>query len=489
MVSIKVSRAFIERSKIKMEKEFVAYEYKDISIKKEKVSLYLECIANYGWEIVSKNDGLNNSKIKLKRNYKMANREKLSNLEKEFEEAFLQIETLEGSEKEAGISTSIIVGIIGSAFLAGSVFSYLASNIILMVILAIPGFIGWILPYFINKKLIEKKKIRISKVVENNYNKIYKVSEEAFYLNNKEKLIYNTKISIINNLLLTIIKVIFGLFYGIVFIIAGCFNAFMLLAKRECLLGIENNKISFKKRNNRIALFLLIASLVYIIYMSRLIFFDVKTYNYTALLGIAIATVSFIELGVSIYGLFKVKRLGRYCRNIKIINFCSALTAIVLTQIAILTFTKTENVNKYNGLSGIIVGIISLILAIYVYYAPRISIIDREHNEYKLVNIELNKEVKLIENSILLNHSKIYGDYLYKYNYQNEMVIGDINKTKRQLINLNIYLKIILIILSEILIFVYAIGFLIYFFKSIGIIDKLDKLMTSNGFVKMKNED
>ena len=303
----------------------------------------------------------------------------------------------------------------------------------------------------------------------------------------EEKMLYTTVLSMCLNAVLAIGKILFGLFFGFVFCIAGTFNAFMFLAKHECFLGIKTNKKTFEERNKMISIFLFVASIIYIIYMARLVFFDVKVYDYTMIMGIMIACVSFVELGVAIYGLFRVKKSGHYHRNIKIINLCSALTAIILTQIAILTFTGTPNVNMLNGFSGMGVGVVALLLAIYIYFAPRVSIIDREHNKYVLVKKENNSLVDLEKESgvIVLKKDKIHGDYQYCYNVENGVVDGHISKTKWVWYRWNIYIQILVIVLSEILIFVYAITRLIYYFRCLRLIQELDELMIKNGFEKV----
>lgn len=51
----------------------------------------------------------------------------------------------------------------------------------------------------------------------------------------------------------------------------------------------------------------------------------------------------------------------------------------------------------------------------------------------------------------------------------------------------HIFIKILLIILSEILIFLWLIGRFIYFLRCSTLIKKLNKIMEENGFKKAKN--
>ena len=90
----------------------------------------------------------------------------------------------------------------------------------------------------------------------------------------EEKMLYTTRVSMTMNFLLAVGKIVFGLFYGFVFCVAGMVNGFIFLSKHECFMGIKNTKRRFKDRNNRISIFLFVASVIYTLYMARLVFFD-----------------------------------------------------------------------------------------------------------------------------------------------------------------------------------------------------------------------
>lgn len=53
----------------------------------------------------------------------------------------------------------IITGMVGTAFMAGATFAVTAREpmIWLCIVLAVPGFIGWVLPYFLYKKLQKRR--------------------------------------------------------------------------------------------------------------------------------------------------------------------------------------------------------------------------------------------------------------------------------------------------------------------------------------------
>ena len=298
----------------------------------------------------------------------------------------------------------------------------------------------------------------------------------------QEKTIFTAKLSILMNLILGIGKTILSFFFGVFFLVAAIVNYFIMLTKLECYLGIKYpNKKSFEYRNKCIGIFLFIAGLEYAIYMGRMVFTNVSIMDYDMILGIIIACVAFVELAIAIKGCFNSYGKGHYYRNIKLTSLCSALTAIVLTEVALTSFASETDLRFVNGLVGMIVGIIIILISIYVFISPRVSIVDKEHNIYKLKKgIEPIKE----DIRIKLTNSKFYRDYVYVGKVVGNIIDGHIVQEKSPIWTWNIYILILVFILSEILIFPYAIGALIFHFKSRNIIIKLDNELFKIGYVK-----
>ena len=301
----------------------------------------------------------------------------------------------------------------------------------------------------------------------------------------EEKTIFAAKFSILFNALLAIGKIVLSIFKGIFFMVAGILNILFLVSKLECFMGVKYpHKKTFKYRNFSTGIFLILAGIQYAIYMGRMIYADIEAVNYGGFLSVSIATVAFVEMTIAIIGCFKVYGKGHYYRNLKIINLSSAMTAIVLTEVALMTFASDIDSRLINGLFGLVVGIIISLLGIFIIIAPKISIVDREHNMYKQVKNDVSLEQKF---ELKLTTSKFYGNYYYKASVNGDIVDGHIVKGTSPIFKWNIYIKILVIVLSEILIFPYAVGALVYYFKNAKIIDKLDSKMTSLGCVKINN--
>ena len=160
---------------------FIAYEYKEISVRRDMETVYVDAYPSFGWKLEGTGHSLSvsNVNLKFKRNRKLPNKTELTRLQREFESQVKEIEKLEESKLITPSAVAYSIGIIGSAFMAGAMFSYLANNLPLCIILAIPAFIGWIIPYFAYKKITQKKIEHITPMIDRQYDVVYEVCEKA----------------------------------------------------------------------------------------------------------------------------------------------------------------------------------------------------------------------------------------------------------------------------------------------------------------------
>ncbi|MGN0364760.1 MAG: hypothetical protein ACI4E5_02320 [Suilimivivens sp.] len=172
-------------------KEFVGYEYKEVNTDKSRVSFLLDGYENFGWESdgnISEDFGENRNFAKpnkvilqLKRNRKIVNKMELTRLQRNFESCVREIEMLEKSKTSAATMYALIIAVAGTAFMAGATFAVTAQppHIILCILLAIPGFIGWIFPYFVYKKVLKKETEKVAPLIEEKYDEIYEICEKG----------------------------------------------------------------------------------------------------------------------------------------------------------------------------------------------------------------------------------------------------------------------------------------------------------------------
>ena len=169
------------------EHEFAMYEYKEVSVSSSQASFYLDCYENFGWmtdEHFAPQNVNEKLILKLKRNRKIANKAELTRLQRNFEADLREIEALENSKTTLATMLSLMVGILGTACMAGAVFAVTAEPPVvwLCVLLAIPAFAGWILPYFIFRTVKVRKTEQVTPYIEKKYDEIYEICEKGHSL-------------------------------------------------------------------------------------------------------------------------------------------------------------------------------------------------------------------------------------------------------------------------------------------------------------------
>lgn len=159
---------------------FIGYEYKELNASGERAAFYLDCYENFGWamdERMQEDSSASKGKLFLKRERKIVNKAELTRLQRHFETCMDEIGALERSKTSNATIWAIVVGLIGTAFVAGAVFAVVHAPplYILCTVLAVPGFIGWALPYFLFRKLAAKRAKVVTKLVEQKYDEIYEI--------------------------------------------------------------------------------------------------------------------------------------------------------------------------------------------------------------------------------------------------------------------------------------------------------------------------
>lgn len=174
----------------RQQRNFVGYEYKEILTDSSRFSFLLDGYENFGWEedgSMFESGGVRNTVsqqkavLRLKRNRKIINKIELTRLERNFEACVNEIDRLDKAKTSAATMYALILGIVGTAFMAGSTFAVTAQppHYILCIILAIPGLLGWIFPYFLYKKTEAKQTEKITPLIEAKYDEIYEICEKG----------------------------------------------------------------------------------------------------------------------------------------------------------------------------------------------------------------------------------------------------------------------------------------------------------------------
>ena len=169
------------------DKNYRAWEYKDISVPDSKASFYLDCYECFGWqqdENFPPQAARGKVALKLKRDRRILNKTELTRLQRHFEADLEEIAALEHSKTTAANLFALLTGLLGTAFMAGATFAVVADPPIiwLCILLAIPGFAGWIAPLFLYRAARDKKAWQVQPFIEAKLEEIYQICEKGHSL-------------------------------------------------------------------------------------------------------------------------------------------------------------------------------------------------------------------------------------------------------------------------------------------------------------------
>lgn len=166
---------------------YIAWEYKEIPADSKDISLLLDCYECFGWRQDENRPplpGRRPAALSLKRDRRLVNRMELTRLQRNFESCLQEISQLEHTRTRAGVAEALLVALVGTAFMAGAVFAVTADppRYLLTILLALPAFAGWILPFFLCRALQQRASRRVQPLIEAKYEEIWQLCEKGHAL-------------------------------------------------------------------------------------------------------------------------------------------------------------------------------------------------------------------------------------------------------------------------------------------------------------------
>lgn len=195
-------------------------------------------------------------------------------------------------------------------------------------------------------------------------------------LEKKDQLIFFLLCGAINNFFIAVIKFIFSLtipslwFFvnaGFGFVLSIC--RFSTIKRYKIIRKLKDKKariIEEYKNYQQNGIMLILLGIMYFFVSSYMYYKGTNTtmHEYITYL---VALIAFYSIGSAIYGMIKYKRNKEpIIKGIKITNFASALTSIVLTQVVLLDTFSSEYDSTINGYTGMGVSLIIIGLGLYM---------------------------------------------------------------------------------------------------------------------------
>ena len=167
-----------------MAAEFRNYEYKTVTVKSNALSLWLDGYESFGWQEDPRFPDRGEKEtvvLRLRRDRRILNKMELTRLQRNFEACMEEIDALEKAPDNTALGAALAVGLVGTALLAGSVFSVAATPPIiwLCVLLGVPGLIGWVLPYFVYQHVRRKRARSLAPLIEKKQDEIWTLMEKG----------------------------------------------------------------------------------------------------------------------------------------------------------------------------------------------------------------------------------------------------------------------------------------------------------------------
>ena len=163
------------------EGNFVAYEYRDVVVRRDMEALCADSFPSFGWKLENRSHslGAGNISLKFKRNRRVSNRAELTRLQREYESHMDDIVKLENSKLIVPSAVAYGVGLVGAVFMALALYGYLQDMKMMCAILSVPAFVCWIVPYFAYTVLKQRKTEELVPIIDQKYDAIYEICEKA----------------------------------------------------------------------------------------------------------------------------------------------------------------------------------------------------------------------------------------------------------------------------------------------------------------------
>lgn len=162
--------------------EYVPYEYLTVRTTAQQEPLTRDTYHSLGWTLEDRVQAVPTQSgvtLKFKRDRRIENRSVMSELQREAEQSLASIAALERSKGARAMAASLVVGIVGSGFLAGAVFAIMAGAVVLSIPLGALGLIGWVLGYLAHGKVRASTTARVAPQIDREYENLYSIGERA----------------------------------------------------------------------------------------------------------------------------------------------------------------------------------------------------------------------------------------------------------------------------------------------------------------------
>ncbi len=174
-----------------MERSFNGYEYTEVMVRRDMLSVISDAYESFGWKLVSAAEAdayaqaTGKLVLKFRRDRKIRNKAELVRLQSRFDACLESIEHLEIRKTCLPSAVAYGIGILGVLCTACAVFCAISADLTACILTSIPGALGLMLPHPLHSRLLKKRSIKIMPMIDEKYDEIFGICEKAKELTDK----------------------------------------------------------------------------------------------------------------------------------------------------------------------------------------------------------------------------------------------------------------------------------------------------------------
>ncbi|MBQ8379422.1 MAG: hypothetical protein IJX34_01240 [Clostridia bacterium] len=207
------------------------------------------------------------------------------------------------------------------------------------------------------------------------------IVKEFINLEKRDKVVFFLICSTIGNFFIAIIKFLISFtlpslwfFVNAGFSLSLAICRYLTIKRYRIIKKLKNKDLAMKhevKNYLQNGAMLIFVGIMYF-FVSSYMYYKGTNTNMHEFITYLVALMAFSSIGNAIYGMIKYKRNEEpIIKGIKVTNFASALTSIVLTQVVLLDTFHTGYDSTINGYTGMGASIIIIILGLYMIISAK----------------------------------------------------------------------------------------------------------------------
>ena len=221
-----------------------------------------------------------------------------------------------------------------------------------------------------------------------------------------------------------IYKIIIVLLQNTYLIFGGVSTLLFCIAKIFISYNLTREDVEYKKINKHISFWFVLSGIAYALSMGYVLFGPDDVKEYELWVGIVCIVFALVEGFLTIREIVLSESYGRYFRDLRTIDLFECMEASILALIAlsITLGVDLHTITIYAGSAGFSIGILEILVAIFLLFVPKFSVIDEpsyfvsapEHLRKKSINVVVVKS-RFLGNLTFegtTKHRVLYGTFV-----------------------------------------------------------------------------